>query len=82
MSSATYMITSVIMLSCITYRWIVALAAMSIRAIVYGITYTSGIVYVIVLKNFQTGRAETSWVSSIITTVMYAAGKTMFRLKV
>lgn len=60
---------------CIHHRWFVVMAAFSIRAIVYGITYTSGIVYVIVLKNFQTGKAETSWISSIITTVVFAAGK-------
>lgn len=63
------------MTGCIHHRWFVVMAAFSVRAIVYGITYTSGIVYVIILKNFQTGKAETSWISSIITTVVFAAGK-------
>lgn len=62
------------MTGCIHHRWFVVMAAFSVRAIVYGITYTSGIVYVIILKNFQTGKAETSWISSIITTVVFAAG--------
>lgn len=56
------------------YRWLVVLASCSVRAIVYGVTYTSGIVYVIILRNLQTGEAETSWISSIITTVMFASG--------
>lgn len=63
------------------FPWFVVLASFTVRVIVYGITYTSGIVYVIILKNFQTGKAETSWTSSIITTVMFATGKTFRRHK-
>lgn len=63
------------------FPWFVVLASFTVRVIVYGITYTSGIVYVIILKNFQTGKAETSWISSIITTVMFATGKTFRRHK-
>lgn len=66
--------------SCISYRWVVVFAALTVRAIVYGITYTSGIVYVIVLRKFQTGKAETSWISSIVTTVMFASGLPLGRL--
>lgn len=64
-----------LVMSCLqTFPWIVVFASFIIRAIVYGITYTSGIVYVIVLDNFETGEAATSWITSIITTVMFAAG--------
>lgn len=62
------------------FPWFVVFASFIVRVIVYGITYTSGIIYVIVLKNFQTGKADTSWISSIITTVMFAAGPPSGRL--
>lgn len=53
------------------YGWIVVLAAAMIRIFVYGISYTSGVVYVVILENFKTGAAETSWISSLITSMTF-----------
>ncbi|XP_061171701.1 uncharacterized protein LOC133181179 [Saccostrea echinata] len=53
------------------YGWVVVLAAAVIRILVYGISYTSGVVYVVILENFKTGAAETSWISSLITAMTF-----------
>lgn len=53
------------------YGWVVVLAAAIIRILVYGISYTSGVVYVVILENFKTGAAETSWISSLITAMTF-----------
>ncbi|XP_062567413.1 monocarboxylate transporter 13-like [Saccostrea cucullata] len=53
------------------YGWVVVLVAAIIRILVYGISYTSGVVYVIILENFETGAAETSWISSLITAMTF-----------
>lgn len=57
------------------YGWIVVLAAAIIRILVYGISYTSGVVYVVILENFKTGAAETSWISSLITAMTFLVSK-------
>lgn len=57
------------------YGWVVVLAAAIIRILVYGISYTSGVVYVVILENFKTGAAETSWISSLITAMTFLVSK-------
>ncbi|XP_069104625.1 monocarboxylate transporter 13-like [Argopecten irradians] len=54
------------------WAWMVVLAASCIRIIVYGNSYTSGIVYYVILDVFQKSRAETSWVASVITAATFA----------
>jgi hypothetical protein len=53
------------------YGWMVVLSAAAIRILVFGISYTSGVVYVVILESFKSGVAETSWISSLITTTLY-----------
>lgn len=54
------------------WAWMVVIAASCIRIIVYGNSYTSGIVYYVILDVFQKSRAETSWVASVITAATFA----------
>ncbi|XP_060070861.1 monocarboxylate transporter 13-like [Ylistrum balloti] len=55
-----------------TWAWVVVIAAACIRIIVYGNSYTSGIVYYVILDVFGKSRAETSWVASVITAATFA----------
>lgn len=57
------------------YGWVVVLSAAVIRILVYGISFTSGVVYVVILENFKTGVAETSWISSLITAMTFIISK-------
>ncbi|XP_021360026.1 monocarboxylate transporter 4-like [Mizuhopecten yessoensis] len=54
------------------WAWVVVVAAACIRIIVYGNSYTSGIVYYVILDVFGKSRAETSWVASVITAATFA----------
>ncbi|KAK3094837.1 hypothetical protein FSP39_006877 [Pinctada imbricata] len=53
------------------YGWVVVVAAALIRILVYGISYTSGVVYVVIIENFNTKRGETAWIASILTAVTF-----------
>ncbi|XP_060070865.1 monocarboxylate transporter 13-like [Ylistrum balloti] len=54
------------------WAWVVVIAASCIRIIVYGNTYTSGVVYYVILDVFGKSRAETSWIASVITAATFA----------
>lgn len=53
------------------WGWIVVLASAFNRIIIYGVSYTAGIVYVIILEVFDEGSGITSWISSLITAVVF-----------
>ncbi|KAJ8310206.1 hypothetical protein KUTeg_012071 [Tegillarca granosa] len=53
------------------WAWVVVLSAACVRIIVYGIANTSGVVYVVMLDVFERSKAETSWISSLITAVTF-----------
>ncbi|XP_033759685.1 monocarboxylate transporter 13-like [Pecten maximus] len=55
-----------------SWAWVVVIAASCIRIIVYGNSYTSGIVYYVILDVFGKSRAETSWIASVITAATFA----------
>ncbi|XP_033759687.1 monocarboxylate transporter 13-like [Pecten maximus] len=55
-----------------SWAWVVVVAASCIRIIVYGNSYTSGIVYYVILDVFEKSRAETSWIASVITAATFA----------
>ncbi|OWF47175.1 monocarboxylate transporter 13-like isoform X1 [Mizuhopecten yessoensis] len=54
------------------WAWVVVIAASCIRIIVYGNSYTSGVVYYVILDVFGKSRAETSWIASVITAATFA----------
>jgi len=58
-------------------RWalLIVFAAASIRIILYGITQSSGVVYMVILDVFQRSKGETSWITSVITAVTFSTCK-------
>lgn len=53
------------------WGWMVVLAAAFNRIIIYGVTYSAGVVYVVVLDVFGDESGITSWISTLITAVMF-----------
>ena len=57
------------------WGWIVVLECFMVHMVVDGITYTFGIILAEMVRSFQTGRSETSWVGSVQTCLMLLLGK-------
>jgi hypothetical protein len=57
------------------YSWAVMVATFIGQVMIYGISWTVGVYFVIFLDVFQQGKGATSWVGSINTACTYLAGK-------
>ncbi|XP_064638937.1 monocarboxylate transporter 12-like [Lineus longissimus] len=49
------------------WGWVVVFACFMVRVFLYGMTSTSGIIYIILLDDFEAGKAKTAIVGSLIT---------------
>lgn len=47
------------------YGWVIVFAAFMMNFIAFGILTTTGIMYVEFLEDLNTGKSQTSWISSI-----------------
>jgi len=47
------------------WGWVVVFASFMMNCIIWGILNTSGIIYVELLEDLQTGKGETAWISSL-----------------
>ena len=57
------------------WGWVIVLECFMVHMVVDGITYTFGIILAEMVRSFQTGRSETSWVGSVQTVLMLLLGK-------
>lgn len=53
------------------WGWMIVAAAALNRIVIYGISYSAGVVYVVILEVFNEGSGITSWISSLITAVLF-----------
>ncbi|XP_052103525.1 monocarboxylate transporter 14-like [Mytilus californianus] len=53
------------------WGWMIVTAAALNRIVIYGISYSAGVVYVVILEVFNEGSGITSWLSSLITAVLF-----------
>ncbi|XP_063427290.1 monocarboxylate transporter 9-like [Mytilus trossulus] len=53
------------------WGWMIVAAAALNRIVIYGISHSAGVVYVVILEVFNEGTGITSWISSLITAVIF-----------
>ncbi|XP_074599114.1 monocarboxylate transporter 1 [Brevipalpus obovatus] len=56
------------------YGWVIVFSSFMIHFLADGVTYTFGIFYVELLKNFSAGKGITAWVPSMMTGMTYGIG--------